>query len=122
MEDFLLERCDDNDMTRMAIFVDGMNEFHQVYIPAYTKFIAGGELVADSLHITDQFVNASKKLLALLDGKHNTMTKRDYFDVVFTVQSDLLPVLRSIEAQYGDEVLIEGVVFSEAVKLLLEVK
>jgi hypothetical protein len=50
------------------------------------------------------------------------MTKRDYFDVVFTVQSDLLPVLRSIEAQYGDEVLIEGVVFSEAVKLLLEVK
>ncbi len=122
MEDFLLDRCDDNDMTRIAIFVDGMNEFHQVYIPAYTKRIARGEVTAQSLHTTTQFLNASKKLLALLDGKHNSLTKRDYFEVVFTVQSDLLPALRNVEAQYGDDVLIEGIVFSEAVKVLLEVK
>jgi hypothetical protein len=122
MEDFLLERCDDDDMTRMAIFVDGMNEFHHIFIPAYTKRIAHGEVTAESLHITTQFVNASKKLLALLEGKHNSLTKRDYFDVVFTVQSDLLPALCNVEADYGDDVLIEGITFSEAVKVLLEVK
>jgi hypothetical protein len=122
MEDFLLDRCDDNDMSRIAIFVDGMNEFHQVYIPAYKKRMDSGEFVTESLHLTAQFVNVSKKLLGLLDGKHNSLTKRDYFDVVFTVQSDLLPVLRNIEAEYGDDVLIEGIIFSEAVKVLLEVK
>ncbi len=122
MEDFLLDRCDDNDMTRIAIFVDGMNEFHQVYIPAYAKSIVNGEVTAESLHITTQFVNVSKKLLGLLEGKHNSLTKRDYFEVVFTVQSELLPALRNVEAQYGDDVLSEGIVFSEAVKVLLEVK
>ena len=130
MAEFLNEPCDEYQMNSIALFTEGMHIFTQLFTKTFVKYVVQLDHSASdtSVFFIEQartaglaLTDSSGKLIDLLQGKSDTLTKGTYYEVLFTVQSDLLPALRGIEALFGEELEVEGIVFSEAISTLLQV-
>ena len=130
MAEFLNEPCDEYQMNSIALFTEGMHIFTQLFTKTFVKYVVQLDHSASdtSVFFIEQartaglaLTDSSGKLIDLLQGKSDTLTKDTYYEVLFTVQSDLLPALRGIEALFGEELEVEGIVFSEAISTLLQV-
>lgn len=130
MESFLNEPCGEEEMTNIALFTEGMSLFSQLFTRTFVKHVVqldhsasdtGEFFIQEARNAGQIFADASTKLIGLLQGQADTMSKDTYYKVLFAVQADLLPAIRGVEALFSDELTLEGVVFSEAIATLLQV-
>ncbi len=130
LEPLLNEPCDERQMNSIALFTEGMNLFTQLFTRTFVRYIVqldhsasdtGMFFIEQARNAGQALADSSGKLIALLEGKANTLTKDSYYEILFTVQSDLLPAIRGLENLFGEELEIEGYVFSEALSTLLQV-
>lgn len=130
MESFLNEPCGEEEMTNIALFTEGMSLFSQLFTKTFVKNVVqldhsasdtGLFFIQEARTAGQIFADASTKLIGLLQGQADTMSKDTYYKVLFAVQADLLPAIRGVEALFSDELTLEGVVFSEAIATLLQV-
>lgn len=117
-------------MTNIALFTEGMSLFSQLFTKTFVKNVVqldhsasdtGEFFIQEARNAGQIFADASTKLIGLLQGQADTMSKDTYYKVLFAVQADLLPAIRGVEALFSDELTLEGVVFSEAIATLLQV-
>ena len=130
MAEFLNEPCDEYQMNTIALFTEGMHLFTELFTKTFVKYIVqldhsasdtGVFFIEQARTAGQALADSSAKLIELLLGKSDTLTKDSYYEILFTVQSDLLPSIKGLEVLFGEELEIEGVVFSEAISTLLQI-
>lgn len=130
METFFNEPCGEEEMTNIVLFAEGMHLFTELFTKTLVKYSVqldhsasdtGVFFIQQARNAGQALADSSAKLIALLQGQANTMNKDTYYKFLFTVQGELLPAIRGVEALFRDELTLEGVVFSEAIATLLQV-
>ena len=117
-------------MNTIALFTEGMHIFTELFTKTLVKYLVqldhsasdtGVFFIEQARTAGQALADSSGKLIDLLKGQSDTLTKNSYYEVLFTVQSDLLPALRGVETLFGEELEVEGIVFSEAISTLLQI-
>jgi hypothetical protein len=130
MENILNELCDDEQIFTIALLVEGMQLFTgllTVKVSEYIVQVDGSTAETAIVFIQKiresgiELANSSTKIISKLGSDVKALTKNAYYDVMFTIQSDLLPAIKGVEALMGEELQMDGVVFSEALADLLSI-
>jgi hypothetical protein len=130
MENILNELCDDEQMVTISLFVEGMHLFTELLTVKVAQYVVQvDDSTAENAVVFIQKIretgidlaNSSKKVISMLSANARALTKNTYYEVMFTVKSDLLPAIKGVEALLGEELEMDGIVFSEALADLLSI-
>ena len=130
MENILNELCDDEQIFTIALLVEGMQLFTGLLTVKVSEYIiqVDGATAENAVIFIQkiresgiELANSSTKIISMLGSDVKALTKNAYYDVMFTIQSDLLPAIKGVEALMGEELQMDGVVFSEALADLLSI-
>jgi hypothetical protein len=130
MENILNELCDDEQMVTITLFVEGMHLFTELLTVKVAQYVVQvDDSTAENAVVFIQKIRetgidlakSSTKIISMLSANARALTKNTYYEVMFTVKSDLLPAIKGVEALLGEELEMDGIVFSEALADLLSI-
>jgi hypothetical protein len=130
MENILDEPCSDEQVGIIVIFAESMHRFSGFLTEKVTEYVVevDDETAEDAVEFIMKFReaaiafgSASTRVVRMLNENHETFTKSNYYEALFMTQSELLPSIKSIESLFGDEIKLDGNVFSETLANLLAI-